>query len=409
MNKNIKNNVSNQQHNNHHNDNRRGHNNDRNEQNSRFNQGAQQTGGPTGQFAGGHFGPNSMMMMLTGNATYELPVREKNEDERKFTGRCRLFIANLPPNVTEDKLKNLFEQYGEVSEVFLGKQNAFAFVKMDTRKHAEDARSALDNKMYENRTLRVRLAAHAAAVRVKNMSPMVTNELLEFAFSYFGDIERAIVITDDRGRSIGEGIIEFARKASAQNCIKRCAQECFLLTANPAPVIVEPFEQKDEDDGFSEKHVNRNAHEFRIERELGPRFAERGSFEYEFGSRFKQLYELEREKRARLENEIQEARRMLLEQMEYQRVEHQTKMLKDRLRELEEKSSVYDDVRNRSMEQERLREEERQREEMLLRQREEEILRRNQMADFTNLRRQENDLRLQATALQDMLNQVRHP
>ena len=297
-----------------------------------------------------------MVPMLTGAPTYDIPIREKAEDEKKFTGRCRLFIANLPPNVTEDKLKNLFEQYGEVSEVFLGKQNAFAFVKMDTRKHAEDARTALDNKMYENRTLRVRLAAHAAAVRVKNMSPLVTNELLEHAFSFFGEIERAIVITDDRGRSIGEGIIEFARKTAAQSCLKRCTQECFLLTANPAPVIVEPFEQKDEDDGFSEKHVNKNSQEFRIEREIGPRFAERGSFEHEFGSRFKQLYDLEREKRARLEHEIQEARRMLLEQMEYQRVEHQTKMLKDRLRELEEKSSVYDDVRNRSLEQERLRE-----------------------------------------------------
>lgn len=60
-------------------------------------------------------------------------------------------------------------------------------------------------------------------------------------------------------------------------------------------MVVESFEQKDEDEGFAEKHVNRQnqqqAQEFRIEREVGPRFAEPGTFEYEFGMRWKQLFE----------------------------------------------------------------------------------------------------------------------
>ena len=36
--------------------------------------------------------------------------------------------------------------------------------------------------------MRVRSAPHSAAVRVKNLSPFVTNELLEKAFSIFGDV-----------------------------------------------------------------------------------------------------------------------------------------------------------------------------------------------------------------------------
>lgn len=347
--------------------------------------------------------------LIMGAPTYELPVKEQTfESEKKFTGRCRLFVANLPSSVTEESLKALFEQYGQVSEVFLGKQNSFAFVKMDTRKHAEEARSSLDNKVYEGKTLRVRLAAHAAAVRVKNLSHMVTNELLEYSFSYFGEVERAIVITDDRGRSIGEGIVEFARKSSAQNCIKKCTNECFLLTSHPAPVFIESFEQRDEDEGFGEKHVNKNSSEFRIERELGPRFADPGTFEFEFACRFKQLYEIEKERRSRLENEIQEARHVLLNQLEFQRTEHQTKLLKEKLREMEEKAAHYDELRNRTLEQEKMREQERAQQEMMLRQREEEILRRGQIQDYALLRRQENDLRQQANVLQDMLERVRH-
>ena len=339
-----------------------------------------------------------------GAPTYDLPVREK-DDKKKFTGRCRLFVAGIPPNVKEEDIKNLFEQYGEVSEVFLGKQNSFAFVKMDTRKHAEEARDSLDNKNYEGRILRVRLAAHAAAVRVKNLSQVVTNELLEHAFSYFGEVERAVVITDDRGRSVGEGIVEFARKVAAQICLKRCSQECFLLTANPAPVIVEPFEQRDEEEGFSEKHINRNSLDFKIEREVGPRFADPTSFEFDFGSRFKQLYEIEREKRARLENEINDGRRELMEQMEFQRVEYQKKLLKDKLREMEEKVNAFEGVRNRSLEEEKVREEQRQREEMSLRQREEDLLRRNQFRDF-QARQEGEPFRAETSAIQDLLSRV---
>ncbi|RWS16402.1 splicing factor: proline- and glutamine-rich-like protein [Dinothrombium tinctorium] len=343
-------------------------------------------------------------MPLLGAPTYDLKPKERTDEGKKFTGRCRVFVANLPNDITEDKLRKLFEVHGEVSEVFLGKGNSFAFVKMDTRKNAESARAALDFKNYDGRTLRVRLAAHAAALRVKNLSPMVTNELLEHAFSFFGEIERAIVITDDRGRSIGEGIVEFARKSSAQQALKRCSNECFLLTAIPKPVYVEPFEQRDEEEGFPEKHVNKHHQEFRQEREIGPRFAEPGTFEHEFAMRWKQLFELEKQKRERLEIEIQEARNMLQEQMEYARVEHQTKVLREQLRQMEEQSHKLVQIRNDRMTDERRRDEERQRQEMLIRQQEEDILRRQQVQDFSALRRQENELRMQANALQELLD-----
>jgi hypothetical protein len=107
----------------------------------------------------------------------------------------------------------------------------------------------------KGRCIRVRFASHGAAVKVKNLPITVSNEYLEQAFSIFGSVERAVVIVDDKGRSTGEGIVEFDRKPAAIQCINKCAESCFLLTSYPKPVIVELLDQKDEEDGLSEKSI----------------------------------------------------------------------------------------------------------------------------------------------------------
>ena len=63
------------------------------------------------------------------------------------------------------------------------------------------------------------------------MTPVISNELLAHAFSVFGEIERAVVIVDDRGNSIGEGIVEFSRKSFAQMAISKCTDGCYFLTS----------------------------------------------------------------------------------------------------------------------------------------------------------------------------------
>lgn len=61
---------------------------------------------------------------------------------------------------------------------------------------------------------------------------------------------------DDRGKSTGEGIVEFVRKPGAQQCIRKVNEGCFLLTTYPRPIAVEATEQKDEEDGFPDKFLN---------------------------------------------------------------------------------------------------------------------------------------------------------
>lgn len=66
--------------------------------------------------------------------------------------------------------------------------------------------------MRKGRALKVRFAPHSSTIKVKNLTPWTSNELLERAFGVFGEIERAIVKVDERGKSTGEGIVEFCRK-----------------------------------------------------------------------------------------------------------------------------------------------------------------------------------------------------
>lgn len=98
------------------------------------------------------------------------------------------------------------------------------------RNEAEDAVEAMDGKNLKGREIKVRFAASNSSVKVSNLHPMVSNELLEAAFSMFGEIEKAVVVTDERGKSLGYGIVDFTRKGFAQNAIRRCTEEHYLLT-----------------------------------------------------------------------------------------------------------------------------------------------------------------------------------
>ena len=59
----------------------------------------------------------------------------ESDEPKKFTGRCRLFLGNLPNDVTEAEFKTLFTEHGEVSEVYLNNQRGFGFVRMVSRKN----------------------------------------------------------------------------------------------------------------------------------------------------------------------------------------------------------------------------------------------------------------------------------
>lgn len=65
----------------------------------------------------------------SGNWNSSYKSKEPKSKERKFSGRCRLFVGNLV-SCEDTELREMFEKYGEVAEVFVNKEKGFGFVRM---------------------------------------------------------------------------------------------------------------------------------------------------------------------------------------------------------------------------------------------------------------------------------------
>jgi RNA recognition motif-containing protein len=72
----------------------------------------------------------------------------------------KLYVGNLPYSATEDELRELFEQHGNVHSVSVitdretGQPRGFAFVEMDDE-GADAAINALEQTQFGGRSLRV--------------------------------------------------------------------------------------------------------------------------------------------------------------------------------------------------------------------------------------------------------------
>ncbi|XP_012710215.3 non-POU domain-containing octamer-binding protein [Fundulus heteroclitus] len=323
------------------------------------------------------------------------PQSFRKPGEKTFTQRSRLFVGNLPTGVTEDDLVKLFSKYGNASEVFVNKDRGFGFIRLETRIIAEIARAELDDLPFKGRPIRVRFATHGAALSVKNLPEFVSNELLEEAFSVFGQIERALVIVDDRGRPTGKGIVEFTAKPAARKALDKCNDSAYLLTAFPRPITVEPMEQFDEDEGLPEKLINRNQ-QYHKEREQPPRFAQPGSFEFEYAMRWKALMEMEKQQYDMVERNMKEAQEKLEAEMEAARHEHQVMLMRQDLLRRQEELRRMEELHNQEVQKrkqaELRQEEERRRREEEMRLRNEELMKRQQegfRGGFSETREQE--------------------
>jgi RNA recognition motif-containing protein len=73
----------------------------------------------------------------------------------------KLFVGNLPFSVTEDRVRELFQEFGEVQSVTIptdretGKSRGFAFVEMSNDEDAEKAIAAVNGKREGGRALNV--------------------------------------------------------------------------------------------------------------------------------------------------------------------------------------------------------------------------------------------------------------
>ncbi len=72
-----------------------------------------------------------------------------------------IYVGNLPYSVTEDDLRTMFGEFGEVSSVniindqYTGQSKGFGFVEMSNQQEAEEAISNLNDSSVQGRNVKV--------------------------------------------------------------------------------------------------------------------------------------------------------------------------------------------------------------------------------------------------------------
>lgn len=75
-----------------------------------------------------------------------------------------IYVGNLPYNVTEEELREVFSEFGEVSSVnvitdkYSGQSKGFGFVEMANNSEAEGAIKALNESSLKGRNIKVNQA-----------------------------------------------------------------------------------------------------------------------------------------------------------------------------------------------------------------------------------------------------------
>ena len=86
---------------------------------------------------------------------------EKTRDTIRYKAskkRCNLYVKNFPTTWTEEDLRNLFQQYGEIEKIRLEKGqtgNSYAFVCFKQPDAAATAKQALHNQTHDGKVLMI--------------------------------------------------------------------------------------------------------------------------------------------------------------------------------------------------------------------------------------------------------------
>ena len=148
-----------------------------------------------------------------------------------------LYVGNLPYTITEIMITELFQRYGTIRKCKLildpnGRTDPYCFIEFVERRDAQKAIIAMNNRVIEDKTIRVNWATNATGgkkvdtsqhfhIFVGDLAPEITEDEIRMAFRKFGNISNIKVVCDSAsGRSKGFGFISFYEKDDAENAIK---------------------------------------------------------------------------------------------------------------------------------------------------------------------------------------------
>eukprot|EP01112_Ceratiomyxa_fruticulosa_P017037 TRINITY_DN5240_c0_g1_i2.p1 TRINITY_DN5240_c0_g1~~TRINITY_DN5240_c0_g1_i2.p1 ORF type:complete len:639 (-),score=136.63 TRINITY_DN5240_c0_g1_i2:136-2052(-) len=171
--------------------------------------------------------------------------RVPTDTEQKFTN---VYVKNLDLSVTEDEIRDLFKEFGTVTNSAImkdseGKSKGFAFVNFETPEAAKAAVDALNGKELKTKTIYVGRAQKKSEreaelkakfeqqrseraskyqgvnLYIKNLEDNVEDDRLRAEFSSFGTITSAKVMRDDKNGSRGFGFVCYASPDEATRAV----------------------------------------------------------------------------------------------------------------------------------------------------------------------------------------------
>ena len=105
---------------------------------------------------------------------------------------------------------------------------------------------------------------------------------------------------------------------------------CVCVCSSPVPVVVAEM-VRDNEEGIPERLMVKNP-VYYSERQVGPRFAQHGTLEYEVAVRWKSFFEQEKIQRAQLEERLQEMKAAIENDTDTIKQQHQTVVLRQGVR-----------------------------------------------------------------------------
>jgi len=183
-----------------------------------------------------------------------VPRRERlASSDQNFTN---LYIKNLDPSIDDEKLINLFSEFGPIKSAVVmkspdGKSRGFGFVNFQDSAHAKNAVQKMNEKEIEGRNIYVGRAQkkferesdlrqrfeqyrlenmskyQGVNLYVKNLEDDMTDEKLRQIFAPYGTITSSKVMTDFKGASKGFGFVCFDSSEAATKAVAELNMKMF--------------------------------------------------------------------------------------------------------------------------------------------------------------------------------------
>jgi ELAV/HuD family splicing factor len=145
--------------------------------------------------------------------------------------RTNLIINYVPPNMSQDEIKQMFGTLGNVTSCKLirnrttGQSLGYAFVNYEKAEEASKAVSEMNGARLQNKTLKVSFA-RPSSNEIKNANLYISGlpkdfkeEDVDLLFRPYGKIITSKVLKDVDGEGRGTGFVRFDKRNEAQSAI----------------------------------------------------------------------------------------------------------------------------------------------------------------------------------------------